>query len=213
MELLFVIIAIGAGLDYGLFKSWGQPSWSRTLTKTTAILSLIIWAILIDTPNLIVIALGFAAISDFARSRGDLKWMTVSRTAFFSFHALYLIEYAHLIDRPLVEAGPAVILAVFCTIMTIALCWRAFEALWLLALLHSAVLVFQFSVGQLVGGEYILISYTTTLFFLSTLMLGIETFLLEEGTGLRKVSGAAIWFTYLAGQIGTVIVLTEAYST
>lgn len=213
MELLFVIIAIGAGLDYGLFKSWGQPSWSRTLTKTTAIVSLIIWAILIDTPNLIVIALGFAAISDFARSRGDLKWMTVSRMAFFSFHALYLIEYAPLIDRPLVEAGPAIILAAFCTIVTIALCWRAFEALWLLTLLHSAVVVFQFSVGQLVGGEYILISYTTTLFFLSTLMLGIETFLLEEGTALRKVSGAAIWFTYLAGQIGTVIVLTEAYST
>ena len=213
MELLFVIIAIGAGLDYGLFKSWGQPSWSRTLTKTTAIVSLIIWAILIDTPNLIVIALGFAAISDFARSRGDLKWMTVSRMAFFSFHALYLIEYAPLIDRPLVEAGPAIILAAFCTIVTIALCWRAFEALWLLTLLHSAVVVFQFSVGQLVGGEYILISYTTTLFFLSTLMLGIETFLLEEGTALRKVSGAAIWFTYLAGQIGTVSVLTEAYST
>lgn len=212
MELLFVIIAIGAGLDYGLFKSWRQPSWSRTLTKTTAIISIIAWAILIGAPSLVVIALGFAAIGDFAGSRGDLKWMTVSRTAFFSFHVLYLIEYAPLIGRPLVEAGPAVMLAGFCAFVTIALCWRAFEALWLLALLHSGVVFFQFSVGQLVGGEYILISYTTTLFFLSSLLLGVEIFLLEKGAALRKLSGGAIWFTYLAGQIGTVIVLTEAYS-
>jgi len=209
MELLFLVIGIGAGLDYGLLKSWRQTSWTRTLTKATSMVSIIIWAILLGAPSIVVIALGFAAIGDIAVSRGELRWITASATAFFAFHALYLIEYSILANRPLMEVGPAIILATVCSVAVIFVCWESLSGHWLVGVLHTGIVLMQFSIGQMVGGAMIIIAYTTTLFLISALVLGLEMFLLEEDAPLRRLSSPLIWFTYLAGQILTVIGLTQ----
>ena len=209
MEELFLVIGIGAGLDYGFRRSWDYPSWDRTLTKITATLAILIWAILIGAPSAVVLALGFSVFGDYSGSRGALNWLVLSATAFFIVHAIYMIEYLALVNRSLLEAGPSIILGTASTSLLIVACWRAFAARWLASVIYSVVMMLQFSLGQMVGGDATIIAYTTCLFFISAMMLALELFLLPEHSPMRRLTSPLIWLTYLAAQVFTAIALTE----
>lgn len=209
METLFLVIGIGAGLDYGILRSWRPPSWERTITKTTATVAIIIWAMLLDAPSLVIVALGFSAIGDFCGSRGAINWLVLSTTAFFAVHAIYMIEYITLANRELVAAGPPILLGAFGIACVIAICWRVFAQHWLVSLIYAIIILSQFALGQMVGGAMTIIAYTTTLFYISGVLLGLETFLLRESSRFRRITSPMIWCTYLMSQILTVIALTD----
>lgn len=212
MEELFLLIAIGAGLDYGIRRSWDRPSWERSLTKVTATLAILFWAILLGAPTAVVLALCCSVFGDYSGSRGALNWLVLSATAFFGVHAIYMVEYLALANRSLLEAGPSIILGTAGTIMLVAFCWRAFAERWLASVIYSVVMLLQFSLGQLVGGDATIIAYTTCIFLISAFVLALELFLVPDDSPVRKITSPVIWLTYLAAQIFTTIALTDLAS-
>ncbi|SOH95413.1 hypothetical protein SAMN06273572_11088 [Monaibacterium marinum] len=209
MAILFLLIGVGAGLDYGLLRSWQRPSWERTLTKTSAMVAILIWATLIGAPNHVIIAICFAVLGDFGSSRGALNWVVMSAITFGAVHAIYMVEYLALANRSIIEAGPAILLATCTTGVVIIMCLRSQQRHWHICVLQSTVGLLQFALGQMVGGEMMIISYTTSLFFAAGLFHCLTVIFLEQTAPMRRLICPMVWCMYMMAQIFTIIGLTE----
>ncbi|WP_316014009.1 lysoplasmalogenase family protein [Roseobacter sp. HKCCA0434] len=210
LETIFLLVALGAAGDYGIRQSWRTVSMERSLTKTTATVALMVWASMLGAPSVVVVALGFAAVGDFASSRGSANWQLMSAVAFVAVHLLYVLQYVELIGRSPVEAGPAVLLALSVSAGVLVFSRRELVGRWAAALLYAVVMNLQFALGQVVAVEHLLLAYTTTLFLISAQLLGLELHVFARRDPRRRVTSPIVWTAYFMAQAMTVLGLTVA---
>ncbi len=209
MSLLFLAIALGAALDYGLRHSWRLPNFDRSMTKTCATLSLIIFASLANAPGLLIVGLGFAAIGDYSGSRGPLRWMLLSATAFLACHTMYVLLYLERSYAFAPHSGPGILLGFTGVSVMVATCWRTLAALRLAVVMYTPVILVQFVIGQTVPPEFMTIAYATTLFLISGCLLGLELFAIPLDSGVRRWSSPVVWLTYFAAQVLVIFSFVE----
>ncbi|PJI39734.1 MAG: hypothetical protein CTR54_17955 [Rhizobium sp.] len=205
MEILATIVlafAVLIGLSY--FAILPKPaSHRRALWKTLPVSLLALYALLMEAPDLLVLALVLSALGDaFLAYEGEKNFMG-GLSSFLLAHIAYGVLFHEIGDFRiltgetwrLVAAGLAVVLAV----VLVAYLWRPAGRL------APAVLAYATAIAAMailsLGVPPVAVFAGAALFLSSDAVLAIETFRMEKSHPMRWLAALYVWASYFAAQV------------
>lgn len=205
MTEIFGVIALVAGLLYGLWLTHRPPSALRTVVKTAAVAGLAGACFFAGAPVLLVLALAFSALGDAFLAGDPKKWLQPGMAAFFIAHVLYvplflgigagLAEFSHMSWRLAAALAVAIVAGLL-------LRW-----LWAgLGAMRYPVAAYVLVIVAMVASSFTLpLSYAVSMigalaFMASDTILSVQLFRDPTVFGRPRLAGFLIWFLYWGGQ-------------
>ena len=90
MTILLGLASLLASLVYGVYFCKQPPTTLKTNVKTVSVASLALLALVLGTPPLLVLALGFSALGDYFISRAGDNSFLAGMAAFLMAHLAYV---------------------------------------------------------------------------------------------------------------------------
>lgn len=208
-EIALLLLPSLAACSYWLlYAAQDQPSWPRSLLKTTATAGLVLAGAILAGPGLalILVGLAFGAAGDFALSRRGEPAFLAGMAAFALGHLAYTVAMAQRAAGLGGFALGAGQIAAFCGALGVL----ASTELWLsphTSRLRWPVRGYVLVIGLMAtvtialpphGGRAVIWS-GATLFVLSDLLLAIEIFIARPPR-LKRALRLALWPAYWLGQ-------------
>ena len=183
--------------------SENPPSWGRSLAKTVPLVALAAAASLAGGPALLVLALAFSALGDFALSRPGLQAFLAGLLAFAAAHVFYMALFTMMSGR-----GPYMAF-VDHTLLALFLAWVAISAeIWLLPYtgrklrwpVRAYVLVITLMALAALTLPLGAIAIGAVYFVASEVILAYRNFRMDPDDPLSGRAGWLLWGLYIAGQ-------------
>lgn len=205
MEVFATIIlsvAVIAGLSYFAILP-GPPNHRRAVWKTLPVLLLAVYALIMDAPVLLVLALLLSALGDaFLAYPGERNFMG-GLASFLLAHVAYTVLFlmighlGFLLDEP-VRLAAAALLVVLAAGLVVLL-WRSAGRLAPAVLAYASVIVAMAILSLSVPA--VVVFAGAALFLSSDIVLAIHTFRMDERHPLRGLASIYVWASYFAAQL------------
>jgi len=183
--------------------SENPASWGRSLAKTVPLIALAAAAWLAGGPVLLVLALAFSALGDFALSRPGMRAFLAGLVAFAAAHVFYLVLFTALSGR-----GPYMAF-IDHTLLALFLAWIAISAeIWLVPhtgpKLKWPVRAYVFIIALMALAALTLplgaVAIGAVYFVASDVILAYRNFRMDPDDPLSGRAGWLLWGLYIAGQ-------------
>ncbi len=183
--------------------SENPPSWGRSVAKTAPLVALAVAAWLTDAPTLLVLALAFSALGDFALSRPGMRAFLAGLVSFAAAHVFYLVLFTTLSGR-----GPYMAF-IDQTLLALFLAWVAISAeIWLLPHagptlkwpLRAYVFVLTLMALSALTLPLGAVAIGAVYFVASDVIVAYRNFRMDPDDPLSGRAGWLLWGLYIAGQ-------------
>ncbi len=194
--------------------SENPPNWGRSFAKTVPLVALATAAWMAGGPPLLVLALAFSALGDFALSRPGMRSFLAGLMAFAAAHLFYMVLFTTMSGR-----GPYMAF-VDHTLLALFLAWVAISAeIWLLPYtgrtlrwpVRAYVLVITLMALAALTLPLGAIAIGAVYFVASDVILAYRNFRMDPDDPLSGRAGWLLWGLYIAGQalilVGTLNLL------
>ncbi|PIB24496.1 hypothetical protein BFP76_04645 [Amylibacter kogurei] len=200
-----------------LFFCYRENSFGKTLTKTSSILLLFVFAVLTKSPILFIIGLGLCAAGDYLLSRDGDKNFMLGVGAFALGHlfyaALFLTHPLPLFDIIGDGLGRQFLAAIIAigALMGMILWSRTGELQFPVTIYVIIICIMGITSLKFLGLDRATIVLGVGLFMASDIILALEKFVLRDHSIWRSFTPFVVWATYWGAQFFLTFGVIYAY--